>query len=134
MNTQEFIREAKRLTDKKICNTKQNHIAIITRRNKTISIGYNKSRTHPMTQKYSYSPRNHICAELDAVLSAPIDTDFSKCNITVIRIRSNGTLALSKPCKGCSHMLTQLGFKNIYYSNNNHNIVKMENTQCPNPE
>jgi len=47
-------------------------------------------------------------------------------NILIIRINKKGDLRLAKPCNHCRMYLNYIGIKNIYYSNNDTDIVKLE--------
>ena len=57
-----------------------------------------------------------IHSEMDAI----IKLGMSNCTgLTIIntRIDRNNEMAMSKPCRGCTDMLRQLNFSNVYYYN-----------------
>ena len=99
---------------------KQHHVAFILKGNTPIVIGVNKPKTHPKLRSKGYRPMaSHIHAELDAVikLGKLLDKpDFSCYTMIVLRVGKRGEAMYSKPCPGCAHLLTNLGFKAIYYS------------------
>lgn len=117
MSPDNLLLQAIKQTNNKNYRTKQNHIAFIFNRSKLIAIGVNKTKTHPLMSKHPYGSQLHMCAELDAINKCG-NVDFSRFSMVVLRVRSSGALAYSKPCKGCHHLLKELGFKEITYSNN----------------
>lgn len=64
-----------------------------------------------------------IHSEMDAVLKLGY-TDCAGLTMINTRIDRNHQLAMSCPCKGCMHMLSQLNFKKIFYFDN-HKFVSM---------
>jgi len=100
------------------------HFSFIVDGSRIIKIGFNRSKTHPRNLKYSYVNRTGqymgdqvgVHSEMDAV----IKLGMSNCTgLTIIntRIDRNNKLAMSKPCQGCTDMLKQLNFSNVYYYN-----------------
>jgi len=100
------------------------HFSFIMDGNRILSIGFNKSKTHPYNLKFNYvnKQKNKISeiigthSEMNAVLKY----GKQNCkNLVLIntRINRNNELDYSKPCNGCLHMISSLGFKKIYYSN-----------------
>ncbi len=102
------------------------HITFLLYRNKIISTGINdKRKTHPS----SSHPYKSIHSEVDAILKLEIPSECKKYHITNIasiaqkvtlvnmRIMSDGTIGLSKPCKHCSRLIEQIGFKEVLYTN-----------------
>ena len=108
------------------------HFSFIVDGSRIIKIGFNRSKTHPRNLKYHYYNKKGefmadqvgVHSEMDAV----IKLGWSDCSgLTIIntRIDRNGDLAMSKPCIGCTHMLTQLNFDSIYYYDASHHFVKV---------
>lgn len=85
--------------------------AVITYKNRVLSVGFNKVKTHPK----SHSPWKTRHAEFDAVLALG-NIDYSKCTIYVYRELKNGTMGNSKPCVWCQSMLSSIGLNKIVYS------------------
>jgi len=104
------------------------HVAFILRKGNILSIGNNISKTHPITMKHPYKAgeKANIHAELDSILKLRYNIqDFSGYTMVVMRLRSSGKLGLSKPCVGCQSVMNQLNFKDIYYSTNEQEFVKL---------
>lgn len=101
------------------------HFSFILDGNRILKIGFNRSKTHPRNLQYHYyNKRGEFMADQVGVhseMDAVIKLGFSDCSgLTLIntRIDRNGMLAMSRPCQGCTHMLMQLNFKNIFYYDN----------------
>jgi deoxycytidylate deaminase len=86
------------------------HGAVIVKRNRVISIGYNKYKTSPR----SNHPHSHIHSELDAILKANIN--LSGCSIYIYRENKHGQPAISRPCPSCQALLKSLGITTWHYS------------------
>jgi len=93
------------------------HVAFIIKSGKIRSVGWNKHKSHPKcnTKYYEGTGWNDIHAELDACIKYGKDSCRDHI-LVVLRIRNSGQLGLSKPCAGCTSVITQLGFKKVYYS------------------
>ena len=97
-------------------------------KHKVISTGFNSQRTSPLQKKYNKyrfyeesSKSRHTChAELSCLkpLIGRKDIDFKHVSIYVYREYQDGTLALSRPCSSCLKLITRLGIRDIYYTNN----------------
>lgn len=85
-------------------------------RNKILSKGFNKSKTHPLAAKYYEYPFIH--AEMDALIH--LDKSAEGLSIAIIRVNPNsGRLLLSKPCSDCMRLLRVNKIKDLIYSTNN---------------
>jgi cytidine deaminase len=92
---------------------------------KILSYGVNK-----MGDTKGLKPGIH--AEHDALLNLIPNNKkkFKSINLLVIRISGKNKLQSSKPCNNCIQMMKRLSIKkgyriqNVYYSDNNENIVK----------
>ena len=92
------------------------HVAFIMKNKNVLCVGWNKGKSHPAIYNHPYrSMCNNIHAELDAVIKYG-RTDCSDYTLVVMRVRKDGTLGNSKPCLGCQHVMQQVGFKSVYYS------------------
>ena len=98
------------------------HASVIVRRNRVISVGFNERKTHPIAKAYGYRDAG-LHSELAALIQVPRD---KRNNLDLINFRFNpqGELRLSKPCKICFPWCVEL-FNNVYYSDNDGNIVKI---------
>lgn len=94
-----------------------NHCAIIAKGGKILSIGYNYHGSNPLTEYYKI--KGHTCtvhAEIDAIVSKRKKVRFEGAKIYVVRVKSDGSVAMSKPCEMCQHILYNYGIKRAYYS------------------
>jgi deoxycytidylate deaminase len=96
--------------------------AVIFKGKQILSSGHNygqrsAKKLHPRYQKWRYS----IHAEIDSILSAK--RDLKSSSILVVRLNNKGDLVLSKPCNFCTMYLEHVGVKNLYYSNNDGDII-----------
>ncbi len=93
-------------------------------KHKIISSGCNSIKTNP-TQKrlniyrFDADTPATIHAELSCLL--PLinrkDINFRDVSLYIYREYKNGELALSRPCPSCMKLITELGIRNIYYTN-----------------
>ena len=91
------------------------HVSLIVRKNMVVSVGTNRSRTHPKAKKYGYL-FDEVHSELDALLRYRGPRD----GLTLINFRMNrfADLRMSKPCKLCLPWCEAV-FDTIWYSTNN---------------
>ena len=113
---------------KKVCKTaillkdlpqgKNRHFSFITKRNKIVSIGWNKSfKTHPLANKFGHR-FNCIHSELDVINSFNYSIkELQNYSIYNVRVMKDGKIGYSKPCDICQDLLVFFGLKKIYYSN-----------------
>lgn len=94
--------------------------AIIAKRKKVMSTGYNKRKTHPMMLKFT---DNHlrVCvhAEVDAIINAlktHTEKELKGAEIFVARILKNGQRGIAKPCNICQKALDSYGITAIHYT------------------
>ena len=108
------------------CNgARHRHVAFILKKKIPVCIGWNKQKSHPAIERHPYKPETaHIHAELDAVIKNG-EVDYSQYTMVVMRIKKNGTIANSKPCLGCQHVLKQVGFKSVFYSTEYGNFARL---------
>lgn len=93
-------------------------------KHKIISSGCNSMKTNPTQKRLNVYRFNAdtpatIHAELSCLL--PLinrkDIDFKNVDLYIYREYKNNELALSRPCASCMRLITELGIKNIYYTN-----------------
>ena len=98
--------------------------AVIFNKKAIISSGHNDIRSSSIPDKYKVWP-NSIHAEQDALLG----TDWNKlkgCSILVMKCsKTLKQLSNAKPCPMCMKVLEHVGIKDIYYSNEQGEIVKV---------
>jgi deoxycytidylate deaminase len=118
----------RRITQKKTQGIKvpfQNHVAmIIGPRGRTLSLGRNKLKTHPIqaywAKRLGKDHKIYLHAETDALIKAMnkhggpesvYDTD-----ILVVRFNKDGDTVSSKPCIICRHMLQAHGLRHVFHT------------------
>ena len=106
---------------------RSNHFCFLNYKNKFISVGQNKRKTHPTNLKNpkisrktgeDFSKEKHICAEFDAIKKVINTTNIKlkKCDLLSIRIDRNGKISYSKPCESCLNLLNFFEIKKVYYT------------------
>lgn len=130
----EVLAKAQKIAQK-ICSERRSktlpavHVAFIVKKNRIISIGFNKDKTNPNSIKYNYIGASgdkivvNTHAELDAILKYK-KSDISNCELIVLRYDGDGKLNNSKPCHGCSNLLKEKRIKKVYFSTSDGRIVK----------
>lgn len=88
--------------------------AVIVRKNKIVSFGFNKLKTH----NKSNTPYKAVHAEFSSILSAG-RMDLSGCEIYVYRERKDGSLGSSKPCIFCEQLIKNVNLKKVHYTIDN---------------
>lgn len=88
--------------------------AVVVRGNEIIGVGFNKKKTHPLSE----TRFNNIHAELSAILSTGLD-DLNGCSVYVYRETRQGQPAMARPCEHCIKLLKQLSVSKIYYTVDN---------------
>lgn len=87
--------------------------ALVTNKNRVLSVGYNSNKTHPIMN----TKMQQLHAECSAVLRCP-DSDLRGCDVVVARARSGNKAGLARPCKACQSVLRQYGIKRVFYTTN----------------
>lgn len=119
------------LGEEKNSNMVFTHGAIIAKGKKKICVGYNHKRSYCKGKLYC-----SFHAETDAILtwlsifgrgrdSNNIKKIAKKFDIYIVRInKSCDHYVNSEPCSACSEAIKNIGFKNIYYTDQLGNFVK----------
>ena len=88
--------------------------SVLVRKNRVISIGFNKPQTHSK----SPDPFKYLHAEIHCILGVP-SKELKGSIIYVYREKkNNGGPGLSKPCPYCAQVIKESGIKGVYYSTN----------------
>ncbi len=99
---------------------------IISRKGAPLSYGFNSYiKTHPkMLLNKNYSEgKIFVHAECDALYK--LHKGESAYAIIVARIGAHNQFLLSRPCEGCWREIQSAGIKNVYYTNDNQELVLM---------
>ena len=131
MNFNKIVEVTYALINKHNADLRCRHFSFILDRNRIISIGMNSTKTHPMNLKYNYINKNKekisdivgTHSELNAVIKLGIE-DCSRLTLVNTRINRNNALDHSAPCHGCSDMIKQLNFKNVYHTDSQANFIQ----------
>jgi deoxycytidylate deaminase len=87
--------------------------AVIAHGNDVISVGWNKSKTHPKsTHEWKF-----IHAEMDAIMKSR-----GRCRgaeLYVARIGNDGLLRNARPCPACMALIVASGITKIHFTDNN---------------
>lgn len=93
-------------------------------KHKIISSGCNSMKTNPTQKRLNiYRFDADTPATLHAEISCLLplinrrDIDFGEMSLYVYREYKNNELALARPCASCMRLITELGIRNIYYTN-----------------
>jgi deoxycytidylate deaminase len=105
---------------KHIVDTPQRHFSFILLKGKLISIGWNEAwKTHPLAAKFGHR-FSAIHSELASIKNMQKNWSvLPKCKLVNVRIKPNGTVGLSKPCKYCRRLLADFEVGEVYYSDEN---------------
>ena len=100
--------------------------AALVYKNEVISVGWNKSKSHPFQKKYSSnSEAIFLHAETDTIYNAMRKYDLSviaKSKLYIYRAKWNSdkkisfVQGLAKPCVGCMRAITTFNIKRICYT------------------
>jgi tRNA(Arg) A34 adenosine deaminase TadA len=103
--------------------------AIIDKKGTILSIARNSfTKTHPVNNNNNYykEEQKYIHAETYAI--AKLHKTESAYAMIVCRTLKDGTFVNAKPCKGCYCELKKTGLKNVYYTNKDGLIEKLNMT------
>lgn len=110
-------------------------VACVVIQNKLVSVGQCRYKTHPLQAKYSKNDDAiFLHAEIDAIKNALRNhsiSDLTKADMYVLRLRKVSTndhtfiRASAKPCRGCSMAVKAYELRNVYYTNDEGNMVKL---------
>jgi len=104
--------------------------AIIVKGGNILSIGFNKRPKNSFVRHFQKGLRDHCQAthaELDSILSARKKIDLTGAKIFVARLLANDTVAMSRPCNLCEHVIYRYSINKAYYTidNNHYGIMKI---------
>ena len=86
---------------------------VIVRKNKILSVGFNKLSTHPKSPHAYHS----LHAEISALIGLSYE-DLRYCVAYVYRETKDGKTALARPCPSCERALKLAGIRGVYYTTN----------------
>lgn len=95
--------------------------AVVFKGKRIFGSGHNGIRSSSISMKYKNWEES-----LHAEQSALLNLDWNKlkgCSILVYRTNRSGKIGMAKPCPMCSKLIKYVGIKNIYYTNENGEII-----------
>jgi deoxycytidylate deaminase len=95
--------------------------AVVFKGKRIYGSGHNGVRSSSISLKYKKWEES-----LHAEQSALLNLDWEKlkgCSILVYRVNSFGKLGMAKPCPMCQKLIKYVGIKNIYYTNEDGEII-----------
>jgi len=99
--------------------------AVIYKGKKTLSVGYNKWKTHPWQARFNTRSVS-LHAEIDAILTAMrFDHILPGSTIAISRMRSNGNIGASYPCFECMNALSHVGVSKVVCIGVDFNPIKV---------
>lgn len=78
-----------------------------------LGVGFNILKTHPLQAKFGGDKKIYMHAEISALRQCKCGDPY---NIYVVRLKSDGSLALARPCGSCCAALDAFGVTNIHWS------------------
>lgn len=110
------IIEQAKLIAPSLVNNRCRHISFCTIRNKIISIGVNSYvKSNPISFKFG-SWNGLVHSELNAIVNAARSIDFSKVTLYNVRVKLDGSLAISAPCLSCQKVLSAFNIRRCYFT------------------
>ena len=88
--------------------------AVLVNKNSIVSVGNNSYKTHPMLKYRTKWPFLH--AEQQAIIRHGLDNCEGK-DLYIVRVLKNLEYAMSYPCSVCRKLISDIGIKNVYYTN-----------------
>lgn len=107
------------------------HVTFACHKRKTLAIGINNYRKVNVVNRWgeylplkSTSTEKYIAgihSEISALIKMGLE-DCSDLDFYNVRIGNNNQVGMSKPCRNCQRVLKQIGYKNLYYFDENKRI------------
>jgi tRNA(Arg) A34 adenosine deaminase TadA len=119
---QNFISVLKKISQDIECVGNQTLAACVVKRNKIISFGHNKNKTHPLQNKFNKHPQAiYLHAEIDAIKNAlkrASVEDLVGSTLYIVRTKKDGSEGLAKPCSGCMQAIESFNIGKVIYTTN----------------
>lgn len=96
------------------------HAAAVVIGKRMVGFGTNSYKSHPFANKYSAREgavylHAETSAIKDALRTVSVE-ELSRATLYVVRVKKNGEIAMSKPCKGCERCIDDFGIKSVVYT------------------
>ncbi len=99
---------------------------VVFRGKRILAWGFNQIRTSNAIPDRFKKFIEALHAEQHAIMRVPNKELLNGASLLVIRINRNGKLTNARPCKNCMKTINYFKISNVYYSNENGEIVMME--------
>lgn len=109
-----FAKAALQLAKAAEFNVTHQLCALVVKKNRVLSVGYNQPKTHPISAD---SVMQQLHAEMDALLRCP-EGDVEGAEVIVVRSKSSDQPGLAKPCSVCQPILKRFGIRRVLYTIN----------------
>lgn len=86
--------------------------ALVVYKNQVLSVGYNQTKTHPISVG---TPQQQLHAEMHALLRCE---STEGTDVIVARCKPSGKPGLAKPCQVCESILRRFGVRRVFYTVN----------------
>lgn len=96
---------------------------VIAKHSKPISIGFNRTKSHP---KWMVGKNSTVHAEAAAIMACDNYNSIRGGIAYVYRELKNGMPAMARPCVNCMQLLRQCGVKKVVYSQANYPYFAIE--------
>ena len=97
-------------------------VGAVLYKSKTVySARCNQLKTHPLLAPYTKWPFLH--AESSCIIHHGID-HCSGLDLLGVRLTPSGKLTMAKPCPTCESFMQDAGIRNVYYSNQEGEVVR----------
>lgn len=113
LQEQMFLQNARAAADNS--TRKAKHGVMIQLASKHWVVGNNYKRTHPRLAKEGFVDGSDVHAELDAVMRCG-EKDTKGAHVYSVRLLSDDTYGLAKPCDACLGLLKRAEVKRIVYT------------------
>ena len=109
------VRKLAQLSKDNNVDLRCSHVAALYQKKRLLSLGVNKTQTHPLAFRLSKSEhKKFLHSEIDCLKN--VEAEFKRCTLYVVRVDRNGQLAQSKPCKHCAMYIEELGVGRVVHT------------------
>ena len=95
--------------------------AVLVDKNSVMSVGNNSYKTHPIMATRTEWPYLH--AEQHAIIRRGLD-NCDDLDLYVVRVLKNNEYATSYPCEVCRELISSIGIRNVYYTDEGGEFLK----------
>lgn len=112
-----YIMQAMNLAKMSECTKRTRHGCIIVKSGNPIAVGINCIRNDPKQFAFSFADTSGISVHAEEACLKAISNRAEGCTAYVVRVKSDDSMTMSRPCRRCMSKLKAAGVDKIYYSN-----------------